>query len=102
MKFWKKNSSFCTRKRVVIKLLKFLNCIDSSCLGYCNLEVAGRLQEEIKKKLLKKFFFWILQYVKQEKKFIMNFEVLLKNEKKKKNIYIYIYIYIHFFFVVFQ
>ena len=39
-------SSFCTRKRVVIKLLKFLNCINSSCLGYCILEVAGRLLEE--------------------------------------------------------
>ena len=38
-------SSFCTRKRVVIKLLKFLNCINSSGLGYYILEVAGRLLE---------------------------------------------------------
>ena len=38
-------SSFCTRRRIVIKLLKFLNCINSSCLGYCILEVAGRLLE---------------------------------------------------------
>ena len=48
-------SSFCTRKRVVIKLLKFLNCINSSCLGYFFLEVAGRLLEELKKNIEEKF-----------------------------------------------
>ena len=39
-------SSFCTRKRVVIKPLKYLNRIDISCLGYCILGVAGRLLKE--------------------------------------------------------
>ena len=42
-------SNFFKKKKkegVVIKLLKFLNCINSSCLGYCILEVAGRLLEE--------------------------------------------------------
>ena len=39
-------SSFWKTKRVVIKLLKFLNFINRSCLGYCILEVAGRLLEE--------------------------------------------------------
>ena len=39
-------SSFCKKKRVVIKVLKFLNCINSSCLGYCILEVVGKIMEE--------------------------------------------------------
>ena len=39
-------SSFCTRKRGVIKPLKILNCIDSGCLGYCIIEVARRLLVE--------------------------------------------------------
>ena len=61
-------SSFCTRKRVVIKLLKFLNCINNSCLGYCILEVAGRLLEELKKKFEENFFSIGFKVCKTEKK----------------------------------
>ena len=66
-------SSFCTRKKVVIKPLKFLNRIDSSCLGFCILEVAGVVEAtegiKRKKKVLRFFFFFfeVLQRVKQGK-----------------------------------
>ena len=43
-------SSFFIRKRVKIKLLKFLSCINCSCLGYCILGVVGSLLKESRKK----------------------------------------------------
>ena len=78
-------SSFFIRKRVKIKLLNFLSCINYSCLSYCILGVAGRLLEESKKKKVENFFFFFLGFkvCKTGKKIIINIFGSIEDMKKK-------------------